>query len=73
MLAGNYSSNAPKRASASSTTKSGAYVRDAGFAVPLSGPGSETQGVVLTHQARMLDWSSRSPRFVEIGFDATMP
>ena len=46
-------------------TQGGAYARDAGFAVPLSGSGSETQGVVLTHQARMLDWSSGSPRFIE--------
>lgn len=46
-------------------TQGGAYARDAGFAVPLSGTGSSTQGVVLVHQARMLSWADRSPRFVE--------
>ena len=47
-------------------TQGGSYARDAGFAVPLSGTGSETQGVVLAHQARMLSWADRSPRFIEL-------
>ena len=46
-------------------TQGGEYARDAGFAVPLSGCGADTQGVVLAHQARVLDWKSRSARFVE--------
>lgn len=27
--------------------------------------GSETQCVVLAHQARMLSWTDRSPRYIE--------
>ena len=33
--------------------------RSAGFAVSLMGCGSETQGVVLSHQAKTLDWRAR--------------
>ncbi len=47
-------------------TQGGAYARDAGFAVSLSGTGGETQGVVLVHQARMLSWADRSPRYIEL-------
>ena len=41
------------------------YARDAGFAVSLSGTGTETQGVVLCHQARSIAWKARSARFLE--------
>ncbi len=50
---------------ACAVSQGGEYARDAGFAVSLSGCGSDTQGVVLTHQARVLDWKSRSARFIE--------
>ena len=50
-------------------TQGGTYVRDAGFAVSLSGTSGETQGVVLAYQARMLSWADRSPRFVEASPD----
>ena len=46
-------------------TQGGEYARDAGFAVSLSGCGADTQGVVLTHQARVLDWKDRDARFIE--------
>ena len=46
-------------------TQGGNYARDAGFTVSLQGTGTETQGVVLTHQSRSLDWVERKPRFVE--------
>lgn len=46
-------------------TQGGNYARDAGFAVPLQGAGTETQGVVLTHQSRTLDWVERKPRYIE--------
>ena len=37
----------------------------AGFAVPLSGAGTETQGVVLCNQPRVLDLQARKARFIE--------
>ncbi len=46
-------------------TQGGEYARDAGFAVPLSGAGTETQGVVLCHQARSIAWRARAARFLE--------
>ena len=46
-------------------TQGGAYARDAGFAVSLSGAGTETQGVVLCHRARSIAWKARAARFVE--------
>ena len=36
-------------------TQGGDYARHAGFAVPLSGSGTETQGVVLCNQIRTVD------------------
>lgn len=41
------------------------FARDAGFAVSLTGSGTETQGVILAHQARMLDWRARGARLLE--------
>jgi len=46
-------------------TQGGEYARDAGFAVSLSGAGTETQGVALCHQARSIAWKARSARFLE--------
>ncbi|NWC64340.1 type II toxin-antitoxin system ChpB family toxin [Cedecea sp. P7760] len=40
-------------------TQGGNYARDAGFAVSLSGCGTETCGVVLINQARMVDLECR--------------
>ena len=44
-------------------TSGGAYVRDMGFAVPVSG--GKTTGIVLCNQARTLDIKGRKGRRVE--------
>jgi mRNA-degrading endonuclease toxin of MazEF toxin-antitoxin module len=46
-------------------TQGGEFARSAGFAVPLSGSGAKTQGVVLCNQPRVLDLKTRAARFVE--------
>ncbi|MEA9980012.1 type II toxin-antitoxin system ChpB family toxin, partial [Pseudomonas sp. RTS4] len=40
-------------------TQGGDFARYAGFAVPLSGSGTETQGVVLCNQIRTVDLEAR--------------
>jgi mRNA-degrading endonuclease toxin of MazEF toxin-antitoxin module len=46
-------------------TQGGNFARHAGFAVPLSGAGTGTQGVVLCNQPRVLDLQARKARFIE--------
>ncbi len=46
-------------------TQGGHFARHAGFAVSLSGAGTQTQGVILCNQARALDLQARKARFVE--------
>ncbi|MES2011501.1 MAG: type II toxin-antitoxin system ChpB family toxin [Pseudomonadota bacterium] len=46
-------------------TQGGDFARFAGFAVPLSGSGTETQGVALVNMVRTLDLESRGARKVE--------
>jgi mRNA-degrading endonuclease toxin of MazEF toxin-antitoxin module len=46
-------------------TKGGNFARDRGFAVSLSGTGSNAQGVVLCNQPRILNLHSRGASFVE--------
>ena len=46
-------------------TQGGNFARHAGFAVSLSGAGTQTQGVVLCNQARVLDLQACKARFVE--------
>ena len=46
-------------------TQGGNFARHAGFAVSLSGAGTETHGVILCNQARVLDLQARKARFVE--------
>ena len=46
-------------------SQGGNFARHAGFAVSLSGTGTQTQGVVLCNQARVLDLQARKARFVE--------
>ena len=46
-------------------TQGGNFARHAGFAVPLSGAGTQTQGVVLCNQARVLDLQARKARLIE--------
>jgi mRNA-degrading endonuclease toxin of MazEF toxin-antitoxin module len=46
-------------------TQGGNFARHAGFAVSLSGAGTQTQGVVLCNQPRVLDLQARGARFIE--------
>ena len=46
-------------------TQGGDFARYAGFAVPLSGSGSETQGVVLCNQIRTVDLEAREAKRIE--------
>ena len=46
-------------------TQGGGFAREHGFAVSLSAVGAQTQGVVLCHQARTIDYKERRARWVE--------
>ena len=46
-------------------TQGGEFAREHGFAVPLGGAGIRTQGVVLCHQSRTIDFKERSAVLVE--------
>ena len=46
-------------------TQGGNFTRNQGFAVSLSGAGTNAQGVVLCNQLRTLDLAARGGRFVE--------
>ena len=46
-------------------TQGGNFARSAGFAVPLAGAGTRTQGVVLCNQPRVLDLQARGAKFIE--------
>jgi mRNA interferase ChpB len=46
-------------------TQGGNFARHAGFAVSLSGAGTQTQGVILCNQPRVLDLQARKARFIE--------
>ena len=46
-------------------TQGGNFARDKGFAVSLSGVGTQTQGVVLCNQPRVHDLPSRHATFAE--------
>ena len=46
-------------------TQGGGFARSAGFAVPLSGAGTLSHGIVLCNQMRTLDLRSRGARFIE--------
>jgi mRNA interferase ChpB len=46
-------------------TQGGSFAREKGFAVSLSGCGTNAQGVVLCNQARTLDLHNRGAVFVE--------
>lgn len=46
-------------------TQGGNFAREHGFAVPLTGIGIQTQGVVLCHQVRMLDYQARNAKVIE--------
>ncbi len=53
-------------------TQGGAFARFAGFAVPLSGSGSQTQGVALVNQVRMLDLEARMAKKIETVADVVI-
>ena len=46
-------------------TQGGDFARRTGYAVSLTGAGTQTQGVILCNQARVLDLQARKGRFVE--------
>jgi mRNA-degrading endonuclease toxin of MazEF toxin-antitoxin module len=46
-------------------TQGGNFARDRGFAVSLSGAGTQVQGVVLCNQPRVLDLQARGATFEE--------
>ena len=46
-------------------TQGGGFAREHGFAVSLSGAGTRTQGVVLCHQVRTVDYRERGSEFSE--------
>jgi mRNA-degrading endonuclease toxin of MazEF toxin-antitoxin module len=46
-------------------TRGGAFARTAGFAVPLTGAGTKTTGVVRCDQPRALDLAARSGKKLE--------
>jgi mRNA interferase ChpB len=46
-------------------TQGGNFARHAGFAVSLIGSGTQTQGVILCNQLRVLDLQARKARFIE--------
>lgn len=47
-------------------TQGGDFARFAGFAVPLSGSGTETQGVALVNMTRAMDLEARGAKKVEV-------
>jgi mRNA interferase ChpB len=50
-------------------TQGGDFARHAGFAVPLSGSGTKTQGVALVNQIRMLVLEERGAKKIETAPD----
>jgi mRNA interferase ChpB len=46
-------------------TQGGDFARHAGFAVPLTGSGTKTQGVALVNHVRMLDLEARGAKRLE--------
>jgi len=50
-------------------TQGGDFARYAGFAVPLGGSGTETQGVALVNMIRTLDLTARGAKKVETAPD----
>jgi mRNA-degrading endonuclease toxin of MazEF toxin-antitoxin module len=53
-------------------TSGGSFARTAGFAVPLSGAGTKTTGVIRCDQPRVLDLAARGGRKLERIADAVM-
>jgi mRNA interferase ChpB len=53
-------------------TTGGNFARYAGFTVTLMGAGTQTSGVVLCNQVRVLDLAARKARFIERAPDLVM-
>ena len=53
-------------------TQGGNFARFQGFAVPLTGTGLETQGVVLVNAVRTLDLNARGARKIEVAPQAVV-
>lgn len=53
-------------------TQGGDFARYAGFAVTLSGAGTETQGVILCNQIRSVDLEARGAKRVEVAPDVVI-
>ncbi|MEE4635635.1 type II toxin-antitoxin system ChpB family toxin [Pseudomonas alliivorans] len=53
-------------------TQGGDFARYAGFAVPLSGSGTETQGVVLCNQIRTVDLEACGAKCIEAAPDVVI-
>ena len=53
-------------------TSGGSFARTAGFAVPLSGAGTKTTGIIRCDQPRVLDLAARGGRKLERIADAVM-
>ncbi|HBN9859023.1 MULTISPECIES: type II toxin-antitoxin system ChpB family toxin [Pseudomonas] len=53
-------------------TQGGDFARYAGFAVTLSGAGTETQGVILCNQIRSVDLEARGAKRVEAAPDVVI-
>lgn len=47
-------------------TQGGQFAREHGFAVPMAGSGTKTQGIVLCNQVKMLDYKQRGAQVVEM-------
>jgi mRNA-degrading endonuclease toxin of MazEF toxin-antitoxin module len=54
-------------------TSGGSFARTAGFAVPLTGAGTRTTGVIRCDQPRALDLRARNARWLERIPDSIMP
>lgn len=46
-------------------TQGGQFARENGFTVSMMGAGTQTQGVVLCNQVRMLDYKQRGAKVIE--------
>ncbi|HCF6936534.1 toxin ChpB [Pseudomonas aeruginosa] len=53
-------------------TQGGDFARYAGFAVTLSGAGTETQGVILCNQIRSVDMEARGAKRIEVAPDVVI-
>ncbi len=65
LVLSNAETNRQGRALVAPITQGGNVERVRGWAVPLMGTGTATQGIAVLSQARFLDYRARNARFVE--------